>query len=157
MWGDLLLKLNKIVAALLENKTHIPPIANRLADFTVFCKRISKSGVLDENLLLHGLRSLVDRQRIVLMESSPLISVLDEWLASEDSEIGKFHTFQQFFTITSTLARARKLEWRWVDAKALERHIMALKDPLKKLYGAEFQEAKDASGKSVTKIKFIRL
>lgn len=157
LWGDLLLKLNKIVAALLENKTHIPPIANRLADFTVFCKRISKSGVLDENLLLHGLRSLVDRQRIVLMESSPLISVLDEWLASEDSEIGKFHTFQQFFTITSTLARARKLEWRWVDAKALERHIMALKDPLKKLYGAEFQEAKDASGKSVTKIKFIRL
>ena len=157
LWGDLLLKLNIVVKTLLENKTNVPPISSRLADFTVFCKRISKSGILDENILMHGLRSLVDRQRIVLTESSPFVYVLDEWLESGDAEIGKSHTIQQFFGMMKALAQTRKLEWRWSSASAFERHLMALAPQLTKLYGAEFQEAKDASGKSVTKIKFIRL
>lgn len=156
IWGDLLAKLNKVVAALLENKTHIPPIASRLADFTVFCKRISKSGVINEEVLMHGLRSLVDRQRIALMESSPFISVLDEWLESNDAEIGKFHNFQQLFGIMDALARSRKLEWRWTNSSALERHVMVLAPQLKKLYNAELQETEDMSGKKVMKIRFIR-
>ena len=103
---------------------------------------------------MHGLRSLVDRQRIVLTESSPFVYVLDEWLESGDAAIGKSHTIQQFFGMMKALAQTRKLEWRWSSASAFERHLMALKDPLKKLYGAEFQETEDSGGKKIVKIRF---
>jgi hypothetical protein len=155
IWGDLLKKLNKVVNALQKDKSHIPPIASRLADFTVFCKRIEDSGVVSGEILLHGLRSLVDRQRMALMEASPFIFILEQWLESGDSEIGKYHTFQQLFSILEPLAHSRKLEWRWANSSALERHITVLSKQLTKLYNADFKEFTESSGKAITKLKFI--
>ena len=143
IWADLLNKLNNIVAALLKDKSHQPPISSRLADFTVFCKRIENSGVINGEVLMRGLRSLVDRQRMTLMEASPFVFALEQWLNSGDTEIGNYHTFQEFYAIVEPLARSRKLQWRWNSASSLERHIMAMKEPLEKLYHAEFREYVD--------------
>lgn len=156
IWGDLLLKLNKVVKSLTTDRTHIPPITSRLADFTVFCKRINKSNVLDGETLMRGLRSLVDRQRIALLEATPFVAVLEQWLASGDQEIGNYHTYQQFYAIVEPLARARKLEWRWNNATSLERHIAVLAPQLSKLYGAEFSEQQEVSGKTSPRIRFKR-
>lgn len=157
LWADLLNKLNSVVGALNQNDSSTPPISSRLADFTVFCKRIENSGCVDKEVLLHGLRSLVDRQRITLLEASPFVAVLEQWLNSADEETKKEHTFQELFGILEPLARARKLTWRWSNAAALARHIMALAEPLKKLYMAEIKTEQDAvSKKDVEKIKFIQ-
>lgn len=136
LWADLLNKLNAVVQALNENDMGTPPVSSRLADFTVFCKRIENSGCVDKDVLMHGLRSLVDRQRITLLEASPFIAVLEQWLNSTDEEVKKEHTFQELFSILEPLAKTRKLTWRWGNSAALGRHIMALAEPLKKtLYG----------------------
>lgn len=157
LWGDLLLKLNKVVKSLLSDKTHISPTTSRLADFAVFCRRISKSGVVNGEILMQGLRSLLNSQRIALVESSPFVAVLEQWLTSGDEEIGNLHTYHQLFTILEPLARARKMEWRWKDARALERHVSFFSSLLRKLYGAEFYEAYDASGKKIVSVRFRKL
>jgi hypothetical protein len=140
VWADLLLKLNQVVATLKRDKTAVPPITSRLADFTVFCKRIEKSGVVDGNTLIRGLRSLVDRQRIALLEASPFVTVLEDWMASQPEEAGKWHSFNELFQAMEPLARAKKLVWRWNNAQALSRHVITMIEPLKKLYGAEMEE-----------------
>lgn len=156
IWADMLTKLNCVVAALLKDKSHQPPISSRLADFTVFCSRISNSGVVDSDTLMHGLRSLVDRQRMTLMEASPFIFVLEQWLNSGDTEIGNYHTFSQFYSIVEPLARSRRLDWRWDSAISLERHIIALAEPLKKLYNADLKKHVDkTTGKEYTQIRFL--
>jgi hypothetical protein len=105
---------------------------------------------------MRGLRSLVDRQRIALLEATPFVAVLEQWLASGDQEIGNSHTYQQFYAIVEPLARARKLEWRWNNATSLERHITVLAPQLSKLYGAEFSEQQEVSGKTSPRIRFKR-
>lgn len=155
IWADLLNKLNCVVAALLKDKSHKPPISSRLADFTVFCSRIRNSEVIEGDTLMHGLRSLVDRQRMTLMEASPFVFVLEQWLNSGDTEIGNYHTFQEFYAIVEPLARARKLEWRWDSPTSLERHILAMQEPLEKLYHAEFKNYIDPNtAKECLRIRF---
>lgn len=140
LWADLLEKLNCVVANLNANQDNVPPIASRLADFTVFCKRIETCGVVNGQILIKGLRSLVDRQKTALLEASPFIVVLEEWLNSKESEqeIKKEHTFSELHSILEPIARSRKLSWRWNAPAALARHVMAMAEPLKKLYRAEF-------------------
>lgn len=140
IWADLLLKLNQIVATLKRDKTSVPPVSSRLADFTVFCKRIEKSGVVNGALLIKGLRSLVDRQRIALLEASPFVTVLEDWVANQPDEAGAWHNFTELFQLLEPLARAKKLVWRWNNAQAMSRHVITMIDPLKKLYGAEMEE-----------------
>ena len=154
VWADLLLKLNQIVATLKRDTTQLPPIASRLADFTVFCKRIEHSGVLDGAVLIRGLRSLVDRQRMALLEASPFVTVLEEWLNSQAEDKDKFHTFVELFSILEPLAHMRKLSWRWSNPAALSRHVLTMADPLKRLYGAEIKEAIDGHGKTIHQVKF---
>lgn len=140
MWADLMTKLNDIVYVLKHNDDHIPPITSRLADFSVFCKRIydsDKAGI-DGALLLNGLRSLVDRQRMVLMENSPFVVVLEEWLSSNPDDAANVHTWRELWSILEPLAKLRKLPWRWNSASALSRHVVMLADALKRLYNAEF-------------------
>lgn len=153
VWADLLLKLNQIVDTLNRDQTQVPPIASRLADFTVFCKRIEKSGVVDGKVLIKGLRSLVDRQKNALLASSPFVAVLEEWMLSASDEAAKPHTFVQLFSILEPIARMKKLAWRWENAQALARHVMTMAEPLKKLYRAQFT-VDNSSGKDVDLVKF---
>lgn len=141
IWADLMLKLNKVVAVLRDNDDHLSPISSRLADFSVFCKRIeSCTEVINGKLLLNGLRNLVDHQRMVLMASSPFIVVLEDWLATDPEEAVKLHTWRELYRTLEPLARQRKLAWRWTSAEALARHISMLADNLKRLYNAEFAD-----------------
>jgi hypothetical protein len=156
MWADLLLKLNQVVATLKRDNTTIPPIVSRLADFTVFCKRIEKSGVVNGTTLIKGLRNLVDRQRMALLEASPFVTLLEEWTNTQAAEAGKWHTFPEIFQVLEPMARQRKLPWRWNNPIALSRHVLTMIEPLKKLYGAEIkEEASGRGGKEEFLIRFV--
>jgi hypothetical protein len=155
MWADLLIRLNQIVATLKRDKTQQPPIASRLADFTVFCKRIEKSGVVNGATLIRGLRSLVDRQKLALLASSPFVNVLEEAMNDRNNKLEEPHTFAELFNMLEPIARSRKLNWRWSNSTALARHIQAMAEPLKKLYRAEIADTLDeGTGKTVQRIKF---
>lgn len=158
LWADMLGKLNKIVLCLQNDASPPPPIASRLADFTVFCKRIEQSGVVEPLVLMKGLRSLVDRQRMALVEASPFVTVLEEWLNSKEGETEskKEHSFSELFSILEPLARAHKLSWRWNNPAALSRHVIAMSEPLKKLYRAEFTVAyEEHLRREVHKVRFV--
>jgi hypothetical protein len=155
LWGDILLKLNQVVATLKRDRSNVPPIASRLADFTVFCKRIEKSGVVNGAVLIHGLQSLVERQKSIMRESSPFCTVLDQWLNTQDEEVHKVHTFSELFSILEPLARMRKLTWRWSNAGALTRHVLAMEEALRREYHAEIDTMLDAnSQREIATIKF---
>ena len=154
LWGDLLLKLNQIVSTLQRNDTNIPPIASRLADFTVFCRRIEKSGVVNGNNLMMGLRSLVDRQKMTLLESSPFVAVLEEWIKMAPDEAGSFKDYGEIYVLLEPLAQRRHLQWRWSNAASLGRHIVAMTEPLKRLYRAEFTQEELPNGKTIDKVRF---
>lgn len=153
MWADLLLKLNQVVGTLKRNKTNEPPIASRLADFSVFCSRISKSGVIDGTLLIKGLRSLVDRQKMALLAASPFIDILEDFLNTQPDEADKYHTMNELFSILEPMARTKKMRWEWKNAVAMGRHVITLKDQLEKLYQADIQLI---DGKDMFKVKFRR-
>lgn len=154
IWGDLLLKLNQIVTTLKRSPDQVPPIASRLADFTVFCKRIEKSGVVRGDTLIRGLRSLVDRQKMALLDSSPFVAVLEEWMKMAPDEASTYKDFAELFSLLEPIASRRHLTWRWSNAAALGRHIMAMQEPLKKLYRAEFTQEKLPNGRETDMVKF---
>lgn len=154
IWADLLLKLNQVVATLRRSNELEPPIASRLADFTVFCKRIEKSGVVSGALLIQGLRSLVDRQKLALLAASPFIEILEDFLSTQPDDAAKFHTMIELYTLLESMARQKKVRWQWTNAMALGRHIMTLKDQLEKLYHATIEPL---DGRDVFKIKFAKL
>lgn len=143
IWADFLVKLNQIVVTLKLDKTQTPPISSRLADFTVFCKRIEKSGVVNGELLMEGLRSLVDRQRMALVANSPFITMLEEWTNTQPQEAAEWHTFSELLSILEPVARAKKMPWRWSTSNALAQHVLVMREPLQKLYGAEFAQEEE--------------
>lgn len=154
LWGDLLLKLNQVVLTLKRNTSNVPPIASRLADFTVFCKRIETSGVVNGATLIRGLRSLVDRQKMALMESSPFVAVLEEWMKMSPDEATSYKDFGELFVLLEPIASRRRLVWRWSNPASLGRHILAMAEPLKKLYRAEFIQETLPNGRETDKVRF---
>jgi hypothetical protein len=156
IWADLLLKLNQIVATLKRDTTTTPPVVSRLADFTVFCQRIRNSGVVSGAVLIKGLRNLVDRQRMALLDASPFVTVLEDWVNTQPAEANKWHTFNELFQELEPMARQRKLSWRWSNAVALSRHVLTMLEPLKKLYSAEVkQDNVGRGGKEEVLIRFV--
>jgi hypothetical protein len=154
MWADLLLKLNQIVDTLKRDQSNVPPIASRLADFSVFCSRISKSGVVNGTLLIKGLRSLVDRQKMALLAASPFIDVLEDFLSTQPDEADKYHSIYELYAILEPIARNKKLRWEWKNAMSLGRHVITLKEQLEKLYQADVQYEE---GKEKFKVRFKKL
>lgn len=157
IWADLLLKLNQVVATLKRDHTQVPPINSRLADFTVFCKRISKSGVLKSALLDQGILSMVDSQQATLRASSPFITMLDHWLDSNVEKEDKFYTASDLFTILEPMAHIRKLDWRWKNPQAFSSHMWSLEATLRKTYGVVKEEHDGSKGRDVKKIRFTAL
>lgn len=151
LWADMLLKLNQIVATLRRSNLEEPPIASRLADFTVFCKRIEKSGVVNGAALIKGLRSLVDRQKLALMAASPAVEMLEDFLGTMPDDASKFHTMHELYSTLESIARTKKIRWPWNSAVAFGQHIMTIQAQLEKSYQADMQFI---DGKDTFKIRF---
>jgi hypothetical protein len=156
IWADLLNKLNVVVKSLKEHKDVSPSSKSRLVDFTVFCEKIKRCGVVDGEELELGLLSMVDSQLRQLKESSQAIMLLEEWISVRASEAADWHTYQELFSILQTVAQAKRLDFKWKNSTGLERHLSTLKTRLEQDFGCEFAEGgfETSSQKETTKLRF---
>jgi len=153
LWADLLQKLSAVVRALRANLDSGTLGSGRLADFTSFCHRIRNSGSVDGELLIKGIRNLVDQQRMALMAASPFVTILEEWLTGENECAGRFLTLKDLYGKLEPLARLKRMEWRWNNATSLSRHILTLRPGMERLYSAEFKE-ESVHGQQEYSVKF---
>lgn len=145
IWADMLRKLDRVVKALKEKEYVRPPTSSRLADFTMFCERIKVIDDIDADKLALGLKSMTNSQLRQLQESSQAITLLEEWLNTKPSEASQWHSFQQLYSIFSTMSLQRKENFKWRSPLALERHMLTLSDTLKKDFMAEFKDRREGA------------
>ena len=155
IWADLMKKLNMIIVSIVNTPNVKPPTKSRLVDFTVFCARINKSGVVDGDKLSLGLLSMVDSQLRQLKESSQAITLLEEWMSLKPQDCAEWHTYQDLYNALQMMAQARRMDFKWKNSVGLGRHLSTLRDRLEVDFGAEFEESfNQAQGKDVTRIRF---
>lgn len=147
IWMGIFRVLNSVVAELNRVQTAPAPTQSRLADFSIFCARIrgleqTGGGALDGEALIQGLEMIVNRQRALLTESSPLIQVLDIWIRDDmASHGGRQHDTEMWKTSSELnvtlrmIAVKNKMEWPWETGQALALHIRALEAHLIRLFG----------------------
>jgi len=155
IWGSLLWKLNGCVKELRNPRKVNAPIQSRLADFTVFCARISGAGVLKASVLEKGLMNLIDRQRAQMLQSSPIIEILDDYVNSQPEDACKWHSYGELMTALGQIANKRRIYLeRVTTAASLKRHLQPRMPALAKAYGAEIRQVTGQNGKKVEQVKF---
>ena len=106
------------------------PAGNRLADFSVFCRRLSNTNVIDSEVLQQGLLAMTSLQMHQLSQSSPAIVMLQEWIDSHPEESGKWMPFSEMYQTLLNTANLRNMRFPWKDSTALLRHLLAVKQLL---------------------------
>lgn len=139
IWGDLLYKLSEVVEVLRADAKIRPPTSSRLADFTMFCERISACEIIDGDLLSSGLLSMVDSQLRQLKQSSPAIQLLEDWIMLRPDEASQWRSSHQLYEILREMAVARKVNFRWRSSHALWRHLGTLEERLRMDFQAEIK------------------
>lgn len=154
IWMGILSMLDITVGELNRVKTAPAPTENRLADFTVFCSRIQgltngDSGILDGDNLIRGLETMTNRQKILLHEASPMISIIDIWIKQDRDNALKYgkgtnglesslwKTAAELNGIWQNIAIKNHSQWIWETGQALSKHMQALEPHLIKNYGME--------------------
>ncbi len=170
IWMGIMQMLNITVAELRKFPVVQAPTDSRLADFSVFCARIKNlrngdsEGILDGNNLIRGLQSMTNRQRVLLHDASPLITVLDIWMSEDQErsiregkgpngiEIGKWHTASELNSILHMVADKHHCEWIWDNGHGLSKHMQALEQHLMRNYA---METAPASHNTPKKYRFV--
>lgn len=138
IWGDLLLMLSACVKELRRNHTVTAPTESRLADFTVFVARIAQAGVLDAEQANLGLRNLVERQKMQMLQASRVVEMLDDYVQSQPEEANEWHSYTQLVEKLGNIAFKRKVTLdRCNTAASLKRHLEPRRSILEKWYGME--------------------
>lgn len=170
IWMGIMGMLNQTVQELVSVKTAPAPTESRLADFTVFCNRIrgmqnGSEGILNGELLLKGLEMMTNRQKVLLHESSPMVTILDVWLREDRAagerqgkgmdgmESGKWHTAGELNGIWQQIAMRLHHQWIWESGQSLGKHIQALEPNLIRNYGMQVIAATNNAPK---KYRFIQ-
>ena len=154
-WKGMLIWINDVVKELRANPEVVMPVQMRLADFAVFCARIKKAPFMKEEVLMKGLESMVSRQRQALVQSSPLIQVLEIWIKQRPDEVKEWMPMSQLFASTKRIASSQRIEWRWTNAQGLSRHIQAMEATLKRYFGMRTRTVR-IGGNEVHQYRFVQ-
>ena len=131
IWGSLLYILSEVVEVIKQPIGLMrAPAGNRLADFSVFCRRLSNTNVIDSEVLQQGLLAMTSLQMHQLSQSSPAIVMLQEWIDSHPEESGKWMPFSEMYQTLLNTANLRNMRFPWKDSTALLRHLLAVKQLL---------------------------
>lgn len=133
LWRGMFKALNEIILLLQEHETVDLPSTTRLADFSVFCRRISGASFLNGTELLAGLEGMGSRQQIALRESSPFVQVLELWASQRPHEASGWSTLSHLHSRLSQLARQSSIAWRWTTPSGLGRHVEMLMPHLERM------------------------
>lgn len=155
LWKGMLDCLDQVVAELAQNDLVDMPAQTRLADFAIFCARIKNAPFLDGKELIAGLENLVNRQKKVLEENSPLVDVIKIWVEARRDESETFFSVSQLFTFWQRVANMNRLEWHFRTAQGLSKHMEMLKPQLVQHYGMSTRNFREG-GREIQKYKFER-
>lgn len=145
LWRGMFQALNEVIALLRSNDDLALPSATRLADFSIFCKRIHSASFLDGEKLMAGLQGMGNRQQTALRESSPLVQVLEIWMHQRPAEAAGWNTLTHLHSRLSAIARTSSISWRWTTPSGLGRHVEMLLPHLTNL-GMERRMSQTPSG-----------
>lgn len=126
IWRGMFAALNEVIQLLKANVDVDLPSTTRLADFSVFCRRIASASFLRGDELLAGLLGMGNRQQLALRESSPFVQVLELWANQRPHEASGWNTLPHLYSKLSQLARQSNITWRWTTPSGLGRHIEML-------------------------------
>lgn len=153
LWKGMFRCINEVVAALAEEKEIEMPSMTRLADFSIFCSRIKDVSFINGKELMAGLENLVNRQKKVLEENSPLVDVINIWVEARAEEEDKFYTISQLFSFWQRIAAVKRLDWRFKSAQGLAKHVEMLKPQLVQHYGMSERSFREGN-REILKFKF---
>lgn len=138
VWGDLLLKLNRVVASMNKNKRVVLAMEIRMADFGLFCKRIQDSGVVDADIMNRGIRSLGSTQQAALsLSAHSAFPLIQEWVEAEPEVASREHSFADLFAIIAERAKAKNFNFYWKNSQGFSQHIVAMEQILSSELGMQ--------------------
>lgn len=139
LWGDLLLKLNKLVPLMSKEVNLAQQV--RMADFAVFAARIKDSGVVNREELELGIRFLGTSQAAALAASEhSAFPIIQEWVETFPGKATKKMSSVEFFEEISGLARERRRDFMWKTPKAFSTHLRGMESILIQELGAVIQQ-----------------
>lgn len=152
-WKGMLFELNKVVALLRKNSDLTFPSHTRLADFAVFCNRIKDADFLDSEALMAGLDNLVNRQKEILKEFSPFITILDGLIKTRPEEMRNFMSMSELYARAQRHAALHKQRFDWSTPQALSKHVAMMEDQMARHYGMVIKTDREG-GREIKKYKF---
>lgn len=153
LWKGMFDCIDEVLAALNRNKQVEVPSQTRLADFAIFCARIKDVDFIDGKELMAGLENLVNRQKKVLEENSPLIDVINIWIQARPDGDDKFYSIAQLFPSWQRVASLNRIDWKFGSAQGLSRHVEMLQPQLIENYGVTVRSFRE-NGREIKKYKF---
>lgn len=148
IWGDLLNKLNQIVALLNSNpEVELNKITNRLADFAYFCYRIKNSPAIDGYSLVSGLeRMQISQQYAQATSEHSLFPVIQEWVENYPDQALKPNSAGALLLHLKDMLQERRIPVKYFPASplALSHHLRSLQELLQRELGMEIDESYDA-------------
>lgn len=146
IWGDLLQKLNEVVAIL--QRTKMPKLAMeiRLADFAHFCARIRSASFFRGTVLEKGMRFLATAQQSALANAeNSAYPLLLEWIENNPKESQEKRRIGKLFNILQAIAKVKGIEFHWKTNQALARHLSAMRGPLETALGMKIISEYDSN------------
>ena len=132
IWHSLLLQLNQVVASLNNNPSPKKKYAGRLADFVFFAQRLVDVAFIRWDTLNHAIDTLQSRQKVILSHASGFVQTLEMWIEMDPESAKQEHTIAELWQILEPIAKVHSIKWSWKSARALNPHVTALEERLRK-------------------------
>jgi hypothetical protein len=145
MWADLLNKLNMVLPYVDQEVVLAQQV--RMADFAMFCSRIKKADVIDEQDLNMAVRALGSSQQKALAESeTSAFPMIQEFIEKYPDKASRQMTFSQLYDEIKHMSGGRIIYWD--SSRRFGTHLRAIKEVLKAELGAVIEQIKlDSNGK----------
>lgn len=156
IWRGMFRYLQEVITALKASKIVDAPTSMRLADFSIFCHRISTCKAVNGPLLMDGLMAMANSQQRALQENSPFVVALESWLSELPDIAARPHQISELHSILGARSQLRRVAWQWSSAQGLARHVKMLEPQLVTNYGLEIDQISISGGRKTRVYSFTK-
>jgi len=156
IWKGMFRYLQEVISALKSSKVMDAPTSMRLADFSIFCSRISTCKAVKGDLLLKGLQAMAMSQQKALRENSPFVVALESWMSEHPDIASRPHQIGELNSILGARSQLRRVAWQWSSATGLARHVKMLEPQLIAHFGLVIEQVTVSSGRKANVYSFTK-